>query len=331
MPVLRRHARELNLLRVAFVGVALLAVLVVAALRIDTIKTALVGDRYVAQFANAAGLRDGADVRIAGLTVGEVTKVEINRAHVDVTLSLAERLGDRTRAAIKTDNVLGTKFLQVTPAGRGDVERIPASRTSVPYDVTDALDDLTATTGRIDVGQLAKSFESVSEVLDATPPELRSAVDGVGRLSQTISSRNEELRQLFDHSKGVSALLADRNEQLTSIMTNGNQLFGEVDQNRRLIHELLGNTSAVTAQLRGLAADNDSTLGPALDELSSVNAILTRNEDNLEYVLQNLGGYVRSLGEAVGGGPFFYCFIQNIAPSNILPVLPELLNQATKS
>lgn len=331
MPVLRRYARELNLPRVAFVGVALLAVLVVAALRIDTIATALRGDRHVAEFTNAAGLREGADVRIAGLTVGEVTKVEINHAHVDVTLSVAEPLGDRTRAAIKTDNVLGTKFLQVTPAGRGEVERIPVARTSVPYDVTDALDDLTATTGQIDVDQLAESFESVSEVLDATPTELRSAVDGVSRLSQTISSRNEELRNLFDHSRGVSDLLADRNEQLTSIMTNGNQLFGEVDQNRRLIHELLGNTSAVSAQLRGLAADNEKTLGPALDELTSVNAILTKNEDNLEYVLQNLGGYVRSLGEAVGGGPFFYCFIQNIAPSNILPVLPELLNQATKS
>jgi phospholipid/cholesterol/gamma-HCH transport system substrate-binding protein len=331
MPVLKRHARELNLVRVAFVGVALLAVLVVAALRIDTIRTALRGERYVAEFSNAAGLREGADVRIAGLTVGEVTDVAIDRAHVDVTLSLGERLGDRTRAAVKTDNLLGTKFVQVTPAGRGVITRIPVSRTSVPYDVTDALDDVTATTGQIDVDQLAESFESVSEVLDATPTELRSAVDGVGRLSQTISSRNEELRQLFDHSKGVSALLADRNEQLTSIMTNGNRLFGEVDQNRRLIHDLLGNISAASAQLRGLAADNDRSLRPALDELSSVNAILKKNEDNLEYVLQNLGGYVRSLGEAVGGGPFFYCFIQNIAPSNILPVLPELLNQATTS
>ncbi len=331
MPVLTRHARELNLPRVALVGLALLAVLVVAALRVDTIKTALRGDRYVAEFANAAGLRSGADVRIAGLTVGEVTKVKINQAHVDVTLSVAERLGDRTRAAIKTDNVLGSKFLQLTPAGRGTVERIPVSRTSVPYDVTDALGDLTATTGQIDVRQLAKSFESVSKVLDATPPELRSAVDGVSRLSQTISSRDEQLRRLFAHSKGVSAILAERNEQLTSIMTNGNQLFGEVDRNRRLIHELLGNTSAASEQLRGLATDNDATLTPALDELSSVNAILKKNEDNLEFVLQNLGGYVRSLGEAVGGGPFFYCFIQNIAPSNILPVLPELLNQATKS
>ena len=331
MPVLTRYARELNLVRVAVVGVALLSVLTVAALRIDTIKTAVRGDRHVATFTNAAGLREGADVRIAGLTVGEVTKVEINQARVDVTLSLTEPLGDRTRAAIKTDNVLGTKYLQVTPAGRGDVEHIPAARTSVPYDVTDALDDLTSTTEQIDVDQLAASFESMSEVLDATPTELRSAVDGVGRLSQTISTRNEDLRRLFDHSKGVSALLADRNEQLTSIMTNGNQLFGEVDRNRRLIHELLGNTSAVSEQLRGLADDHETTLGPALDELSSVNAILKKNEDNLEYVLQNLGGYVRSLGEAVGGGPFFYCFIQNIAPSNILPVLPELLNQATKS
>src|SRR3546814_6088863 len=96
-------------------------------------------------------------------------------------------LGRKSAAAIKSDNALGRKYLQVVPAGEGRLEKIPLERTTSPYGVTEALGDLSANTAEIDVDQLEKSLTSLTTMFTDTPDEFRQALQGVARLSTSIS------------------------------------------------------------------------------------------------------------------------------------------------
>src|SRR3546814_19640537 len=79
------------------------------------------------------------------MTVGSVRSVEIEGTAVTVEFTVEESdLGRKSAAAIKSDNALGRKYLQVVPAGEGRLEKIPLERTTSPYGVTEALGDLSA-------------------------------------------------------------------------------------------------------------------------------------------------------------------------------------------
>ena len=71
---------------------------------------------------------------------------------------------------------------------------IPLSRTASPYDVVQAFADLSSTVDQIDTTQLASSFEVLSQTFADTPAEVRSSLQGLARLSDTISSRDAQLQ-----------------------------------------------------------------------------------------------------------------------------------------
>jgi len=316
MPMKRRRKafREMDLGRIGLVGLLLMALVMAAALNIGKLRALVENSTYTADFSEAGGLRTGDDVRVAGLKVGKVDSVELSGDHVQVTFGLSGvDLGDLSRASIKSDNALGSKFLAVEPSGSGAVRNIPMARTDAGISVNDELGRLTSSTAQIDAQRLARSFDSISAVLDQTPTEFRSALQGVSALSRTLSARDAELATLLRHASSVSRVLAERNREITAILGNGSQLFQELALRRQVLAELLRNVRQATTQLTALARDNKLSLKPALTELQNTAKLMTHYRGTLDFALENLAVYVRSLGESVGGGPFFQAYVANVA------------------
>src|SRR6201999_300975 len=99
---------------------------------------------YHADFTEAAGLRSGDDVRVAGVSVGKVSDISLEGTHVRVDFAVDTTwIGDSSTAAIKIKTLLGQKYLAIDPLGDKSLDpdtAIPLSRTSSTYDVTTALE-----------------------------------------------------------------------------------------------------------------------------------------------------------------------------------------------
>lgn len=323
MPVLtgRGSTRESNSATVGIIGLAVLALAASVMFNLGDIKRFLADSSYQADFAHASGLGSGDPVQVSGLTVGSVEKVRIEGTHVTVTFNAdGVALGSNTRAAIKTASAIGGRYLALTPAGSGNLDRVPQSRTSVPYDLTSALGDLSDNTAELDVDQLAEAMNAVSESLKDTPENFRGTIEGIHKLSAVVASRDEALEELLADASSVSSVLADRSETITSLMSKGNEILSELVARRATIHALLVSTREISAEVSGTVKDNRKQLKPALDQLDQVVAVLRRNEKSINFLIDHVGGYTRNLGEAVGGGPFFYGFVQNLVPTNLIPV-----------
>jgi virulence factor Mce family protein len=331
MPVLSKRFSERNPITLGLAGIVVVVLLVGGSLGSAGAYRALTAQEYIARFAEAGGLIVGDRVRLAGLEVGEVTDIRLEGGAVTVAFGVeGGSLGDRTRASIKTATVLGKKFLQVYPDGRGELPdgMIPLARTSSPYDVQDQLGTLTREVSEVDVPQLADSLNTLSDTLADTPERLRVAVDGVSRVSQTIASRDEALRGLLESANGVTGLLAERSGEITKLVADGDLLLSELSARRDAIRALLVHTTAVVDELDGLAADNRDQLGPALAELDGVLDLLIRNEDSLTASIEGLRNYTGSLGEAVSGGPWFYGYVPNLTGSSFSQqTLTSILDQ----
>ena len=314
---MKKPLKERNPALVGLIGFVILAVLGLAVYFGPDVPL-FSGTKYTAQFSEAAGLKVDDEVRIAGIKVGKVTDVDLEGDHVLVTFRVRDAwVGDRSTAAIKIKTLLGQKYLVLDPLGTHEQDPdtpIGRDRTIAPYDVTEAFQGLANTVGQIDTGQLAESFQVLSDTFKDSPESVHTALTGLSALSKTISSRDEQLAKLLANTHAVSTTLADRNAQFESLITDGNTLLAEVDKRRQAIGQLLQGTKALAQQLVGLVEDNQTQLQPALEHLDHVTTVLQKNQDNLNRALALAGSYYRLLGNATGNGHWVDGYLCGLLP-----------------
>lgn len=308
--------RERNPVIIGLLGIA--ALLSGLAISFQTDKLPIIGYRevYRADFSEAAGLQPADEVRVAGITVGKVTDVELAGDRVRVTMRLRDvQVGDASRAAIKIKTLLGSKYVALTLAGEGDIdsdEVIPLSRTSSPFDVSEAFQGLAVTIEEIDTEQLASAFATLADTFRDTPDEVRASLQGLSRLSTTIASRDAQLEKLLDRSRGVTEVLAQRDQDLVAFLADTNLVLAEIRARREVIDQLLTTTTQVANQLTALVRENRATLKPALDRLRGIVTVLKQNQANLDASLQRLAPFVRVFSNNLGNGRWFDVLIYNL-------------------
>lgn len=305
------------------VGILVILALTAASFMLDSIPIVGAGPKYKAHFSEAAGLTDGNEVRVAGVKVGVVTGVELEGDKVLVEFRAKDAwLGDDTRASIQIKSVLGQKYLALAPAGNNEIDRsepIPLERTVAPYDVVTAFSSAAETLDEINDEKLADSLDTLTETMQASPEEFRGAVDGVARLSQTISSRDAELRELLEATRTSSKILADRNDDFRRLILGTGQLLGELNARSESLKVVLAATRGLSSQLRILVAENEAEFGPTLQSLDSTLGILTDHEEQVKKSIHNLAPFYRLYANMLGTGRWFDSVVTNLIP----PGAPE--------
>lgn len=311
--------RERNPVTIGVIGLTVIALMMLGAFRANDLPLIGGGDAYYAEFAEAGGLRVGDEVRIAGVRVGDVQDIKLagDRVRVEFQVDEGAEFGEQTGADIKIRTILGKMFLALRPAGPGQLAEdtsIPLSRTTSPFDTVEAFTGLASTAGRIDSDQLSESLDTMTEMLQDTPEELRGTLRGLSRISRTVASRDQELNTLLKSLDKVSTVLADRDQELTRLLTDGDLLLRAVYNRRQAIHDLLVATQELSRELSALVRDTREDLRPALRQLESVVAMLRRNQENIDESLRLLAPFARIFTNTLGNGPWWDTFVQNMPP-----------------
>jgi phospholipid/cholesterol/gamma-HCH transport system substrate-binding protein len=305
-------------LRAGIFGIVIVVLVVLVAFGYNTLPFYPQGKSYEAFFADAGGISPGNDVNISGITVGKVTDVGLagDVAKVTFTVDRDVRLGDQTLVSIRTDTVLGERSLGVAPQGSGSVTSIPVGRTTVPYTLNMALQDLGQNSAALDKDQLTQALQVLTDSFRDTTPELRRTLDGVAELSRSINANDAALGQLLTRAKSVTAVLADRAGQVNQLITDGNQLFAALDERRAALSSLIAGIDDVSQQISGFVADNRREFGPALKKLNLVMDNLLERREHISEALKRLPPYATALGESVGSGSGFMVNLPNAIPNS---------------
>jgi phospholipid/cholesterol/gamma-HCH transport system substrate-binding protein len=316
--------RERNKTVIGLIGVGVLLGALVLSFKTDAMPFIGCGKSYKADFTEAAGLQKMDEVRVSGVKVGKVTGIELAGDHIVVTMCVkGAHLGALTHADIKIKTVLGRKYMSMTSDGDGTLDpakHIPTSRTSSPFDVSPAFQDLAKTVGSVDTTQLAASFKVLADDFRNSSSEVKASLDGLSRLSQTIASRDDKLRELLDHAQGVTAVLQSRDQDLVSFLKEADLVLQEVKARREAIHRLLTTTTELSEQLTALVRENRASLAPALRHLRQVSAVLKKNQDNLDTALPRMAAFVRLFANNLGNGRWFDTYVWNLTnPSGFGP------------
>jgi phospholipid/cholesterol/gamma-HCH transport system substrate-binding protein len=316
---------ERNPVTIAIVGMIVFVLVALGAFYWKHLPFVSSATGYHADFHEAAGLRSGDDVLVAGVKVGNVTGVSLEGTHVRVDFDVSSTwVGDQSTAAIKIKTLLGQKFLAVDPLGTTSLDPskpIPLRRTSSPYDVTTALEGLGSDLGQINSAQLAQSFRALADAFRNTPASVRAGLKGLSALAKTVASRDDELALLVRNTRRITDVLATDNPQINALLRDGNILLRELQSRSAAITALFNGTQELSQQLIGLVNDNNTTLGPALTQLDRVTTILSQNQANLDNALRLIGPYYNLLNNAVGNGRWLDVYICGLFTRGGLPEL----------
>jgi len=109
-------------------------------------KLDIMGDKgtmIYAVFSNTGGLKNGAEVQIAGVNVGRVKQIALQEYQAKVRLQIDPgiKIQEDAIASIKTKGLVGEKFIEITPGGSDTF--IPAGGkiqdTVSPFDLEKAI------------------------------------------------------------------------------------------------------------------------------------------------------------------------------------------------
>jgi phospholipid/cholesterol/gamma-HCH transport system substrate-binding protein len=321
---MRTSFREKNPIPIGVAGILAIVLILLASFNLNRLPIPGLGGQteYKAAFSQAAGIAPENEVRVHGVRVGSVTGVDLDLENKRVLVTFEIKgveLGDQTKAAIKLKTLLGTKYLELTPAGSGELEEgevIPVERTTVPFQIYEAFNELSETIDEVDTEQLAKALDVLSDTFRDTKGNARSALTGLSALSRTIASRDAELRQLLATTKTVTAALASRDSELTKLITDADLVMEVVLARRQAISALLDDTARLSRTLSDLVRDNRAVVDPLLQNLHNVIEVLKSNLSSLDKSVAALGPFARYATNAVGNGTWLDVYSENLVVSD---------------
>ena len=303
-------------------GIAGVVAIVVMGLVVLALSVIPFGQRhYSALVEHSAGLRVGEEVQVAGVGLGEVRGISLQAkaVKVDFTLDRSVRLGRDSSAAVKVATLLGTHFLEVTPAGSGSLDHgtIPLAHTSVPYNLQDVIEGSTTTLDRIDGPKVAASMRVLADTLRDTPDEARRAIDGVSRLSSVAAKRSDQMRRLLAGARRVTGDLADNDKEILDLLKQSTLVLDELTSRRDVIDRMLADSTRLATEVSGVLKDSDRQLEPLMRDFTTTLDALKQQRKDITASVDGLSTMVTYFANATGNGPWMDLHVASALNDNL--------------
>lgn len=314
--------KQYSPVRVGVIGAAVIAVLVVGSTMFGSLG--VTDSRYEAELANTGGVRAGDEVRVAGIGVGQVTRLRLDGKRVIMSFRVNSDVdvGQSSRLSVKLSTLLGGRYVELHPRGDGEPPdgRIPLSRTAVPYDLQSAVEAGTPALEELDGAKLRRALKAATDTFREIDPDAAGqTLDGLGELSEIITERAGQIGDLLDSADAVAKTLNANRSRLFGLMGEGDRLLEQLLQRRALITSVLSDFQDLTRELRGLLDENRPQVKPLLKNLRGLTGVLARNDRAIDRTLKLFAPTARYLANATGNGPYLELGIPYaIFPDNLL-------------
>jgi len=265
--------------RGALIGLSLFMVVAVALtwLVYVTLRRDVTGPTvpYSAIFTDVFGLREGDDVRMAGVRVGRVERIELQGkyAKVDFVVQADQQVLGNTVASVTYQNIVGQRYLGLSLGNLGDPHplqpgsTIPVEQTDPSFDVGTLLNGYEPLFSVLDPKHADNLTKGVIESLQGDEGSITALVDQTAQLTEAFAGKDEELGAVITDLNLVVANLARHNDDLDHIVDQARTVVTTFDARRNQLIDSMGvdgegDPSTVGDLGRGLpAAERDGAAG----------------------------------------------------------------------
>lgn len=300
---------------------------------------------YSAIFTDVYGLREGDDVRMAGVRVGRVQKIELvdnERARVDFVVQNDQKLYGNTIASVTYQNIVGQRYVGLSPGKSGGSAgntvlaagaTIPVERTDPSFDVTTLLNGYEPLFSTLSPEQADNLTKGVIQSLQGDNASIVTLVSQTSTLTKAFAGRDQALGNAITSLNTVTGNLAQQNASLDKVLTQTRQMVSDLDSRRP---ELVSSAGSLAQTMRRLSKITNDVF-PSLEEIITRQPGFTNHvvgiESQYAFLGDNLPIVLKGLSRFYSEGAFINVYMCDLNLTGFFPglndVIPIIVNAAT--
>lgn len=322
--------------RGALIGLSLFMVVAVALtwLVYVTLRRDVTGPTvpYSAIFTDVFGLREGDDVRMAGVRVGRVERIELQGkyAKVDFVVQADQQVLGNTVASVTYQNIVGQRYLGLSLGNLGDPHplqpgsTIPVEQTDPSFDVGTLLNGYEPLFSVLDPKHADNLTKGVIESLQGDEGSITALVDQTAQLTEAFAGKDEELGAVITDLNLVVANLARHNDDLDHIVDQARTVVTTFDARRNQLIDSMGSMAKVIRQLSEISDEVYLPLNEMVQREPGFAKHMLGIEPQLAFVGANLPLMLKGFARVTGEGTYANVYACNLDGTAFFPGLNDV-------
>lgn len=259
---------------------------------------------YTAVFTDASGVREGDDVRIAGVTVGRVEGVKLggdNRAHVALSVRERTPVLVGSQSVVRYKNLVGQRFIEITE-GSGSTARlrdggvIPVTQTRPALDLDQLYNGFAPLFDGLQPAQINELSGSIIKVLQGQAGAVTTLLTQVSSLTRTLADRDAVIGELINNLNTVLNTVNSRRDQVSDLVVQLQELVSGLARERAGLGTSFKQFDRLTGTVAGVLAQARPDLRGNIAEIDRLSRVINADAPQLNLLLQQLPGYYQVLG-----------------------------------
>ena len=257
--------RQWGLIGFAVVAIILGIIAAISVVDLDSTE-------YRADVSDAGAIKKGADVRLAGITVGEVTDVSLHSDHASITFTVEDDVfvGSQTSLSVRMLTVVGGHYIALQPAGSTPLgtATIPADRVILPYSVPEIFQDAIEPVSGIEGDTLRKTMKTLGRATADNPQSLKRAVAAVDSIVEILDKQNADVSRTLAMADEYVGAIEDTKSSFKQIIDSWVFLEDLAEEKMVITGKALTSVATILESLSPLGKHYNSTLRPMAIELA---------------------------------------------------------------
>lgn len=296
---------------------------------------------YRAEFVDVSGLEVDDFVRIAGVEVGQVKRISINRDAVAVVEFSADPtvvMTDGTKAQIRWANPIGDRYLALLD-GPGDTGRlapdatIPLARTEPALDLDTLLGGFRPLFRALDPEQVNTLSTALIQAFQGEGATIGSFLGQAAAVTSTLADRDDLIGQVITNLNTVLGSFGDQTGQFAKAVDSLSELVAGLEARKTDITNAVAHTNAASATVADLLDQGREPFKEAVAQSDRVNSLALADHEYLDDLLNTLPDAYRTLANLGTRGDFipeYLCSLSlKLNGKGGQPVYVKLTEQST--
>jgi phospholipid/cholesterol/gamma-HCH transport system substrate-binding protein len=296
---------------------------------------------YSALFSDVYGLREGDDVRMAGVRVGRVEKIELQGklAKVSFVVQQEQRLFGNTVASVTYQNIVGQRYLGLSLGKEGGTAllqpgaQIPIERTEPSFDVTALLNGYEPLFSLLNPRDADNLTKGIIESLQGDGASLTALVSQTSTLTETFAGRDQALGDVITNLDKVVGNLAAQDANFNDAIAQTRDVVAALDQRRPELESSLGSLSRTLSRIASYAQRDYPELREFMDRKPGVARHLLDVEPQVAFFGDNIPLLLKGLTRVGNQGAYGNAYVCDVNFLGFFPglndVVPIIINAAT--
>jgi phospholipid/cholesterol/gamma-HCH transport system substrate-binding protein len=299
-------------------------------------------NEYKAVFTDVTGVAKGDDVRIAGVSVGAVSKVETfkkDKALLTFTTNKDVKLTQNTTATLRFRNLVGQRYMSLAQGPDGATatlrpgSTIPLTRTQEALDLNVLLNGFKPVFEALNPTDTNKLAFEIVQTLQGESGNIQSLLGRVSSLTNTLAGRDQLIGDVVTNLSEVLDMLGTRDTELRNTISTLRQFVGGLKQDRSAILNSLDSVSDLTEETASLLVDGRPLITEDVKQLRRLTKNLSEPDTlkQLRGSLQVMPIKMNRIGHFVESGSIFNQYLCNLTlkidsvPQPLKAIIEQLL------